>query len=103
MLTSGSSNPAVDTLGRQLAELGYPNSVSRGENPYNIVDASVLDAVNAFRRDHGGLVEPNTPGPPEQASNWIGPVTWQAVRDALDAQRAQAPAPDAGADTPPAT
>lgn len=60
ILTHGSSHQCVHELGRKLADLGYPSSVSRGENPFGTVDASLMTAVAAFRAHHG--VEPDPSG-----------------------------------------
>jgi hypothetical protein len=80
VLTSGTAHDDVHILGGYLAQLGYPNSVSRGENPFGIVDDSILSAVALFR--NAQQVEPETtiPGvPSHEASRWIGPVLWEAL------------------------
>lgn len=81
ILTSGSGGPVVHELGALLAELGYESSVSRGENPFAIVDPSVLEAVQAFRRDHD-VAEAVESFPEADRDRYVGPVTWQALLDA---------------------
>jgi peptidoglycan hydrolase-like protein with peptidoglycan-binding domain len=104
MLTSGSADPAVHELGRQLAELGYTNSVSEGLNPYGIVDETVLQAVRDFRHDHDVLEDRQAiPGPVEEQARWIGPETWQALDAARAADTAPAPAPETAPETVPTT
>jgi hypothetical protein len=80
ILTSGSAHDDVHVLGAYLGQLGYENSVSRGENPFGIVDESVMTAVSAFRAKHS--VEPETTIPgvaPHEAPRWIGPNLWEAL------------------------
>jgi hypothetical protein len=86
-LTSGSADPAVHELGRMLADLGHPNSVSRGENPFGAVDQTILAAVYAFRAEHNVEEDPSgfgghTPAGRTLAAAHIGPWTWEAVRRA---------------------
>jgi hypothetical protein len=59
ILTSGSAHPRVHELGRKLGDLGFPNSVSRGENPFGAVDQSVMSAVGSFRAHYGVQPDPS--------------------------------------------
>jgi hypothetical protein len=85
MLTSGSAHPCVHELGRKLGELGFPNSVSEGTNPFGAVDATVLVAVNTFRAQYG--VQPDsraysgggTQTPEMAASTHIDPWTAEGI------------------------
>lgn len=80
ILTSGSADQSVHELGRKLAELGYPNSVSAGENPFGTVDASVLGAVKAFRTAYGVEVDASPfNGNQAVADNHIDPWTVEAI------------------------
>ncbi|MTD43853.1 hypothetical protein GKE82_05920 [Conexibacter sp. W3-3-2] len=85
ILTSGSADIAVSDLGKRLAALGFENSASRGENPFNIVDGSVMAAVRAFRKAYG-VREPTDgfEGDQEQADRHIGPWTATAIVRASD-------------------
>ena len=80
ILTSGSSHPMVHELGRKLGDLGFENSVSRGENPFGAVDQSVLDAVRHFRRQYG--VAPDASGfdgDARKADAHLDPWTVEAI------------------------
>jgi hypothetical protein len=83
ILTSGSGGPAVFQLCNALNELGYETSVSRGENPYGIVDGSVATAVQQFRADRGVEEDAAAFGGEDLAKSHIGPATWIALRDAI--------------------
>jgi peptidoglycan hydrolase-like protein with peptidoglycan-binding domain len=89
VLASGAASPAVAELGRRLADLGYDNSVSEGANPFNVVDDSVLSAVDRFRSDYGVQEDPTPYGGTNTAAQLraalhIGPYTWEAVLRASD-------------------
>lgn len=84
ILTSGSAHPVVHDLGRKLGELGFPNSVSRGQNPFGTVDESVMNAVHTFREQHGVQPDPsmfggNSPQGRSQAAAHIDPWTTEAI------------------------
>lgn len=80
ILTSGSAHECVHDLGRKLAELGFENSVSAGENPFGTVDRSVLDAVRSFRRRYGVRPDPSGFGSDERlAEAHIDPWTAEAI------------------------
>lgn len=84
ILTSGSSHPAVHELGRKLADLGYPNSVSRGENPFGAVDGTILSAIDAFRSQYNVEEDPSgfgghTPAGRQNAAAHIGPWTSEGI------------------------
>jgi hypothetical protein len=52
LLGSGCAGADVYDLAQRLGKLGYGNSIASGENAFNILDTSVLSAVNRFRADH---------------------------------------------------
>lgn len=80
VLTSGSSHPDVAELGRLLAAAGHENSVSRGENPHNLVDESLLAAITAYRNAHQVDAEDAIPSvPAHERSRWIGPTLWAHI------------------------
>lgn len=86
ILTSGSGDlRAVSDLGHRLARLGFENSVSRGENPFGLVDESLIAAVNQFRARYG-VREPadGFGGDQVQADRHIGPWTATAIVRASD-------------------
>jgi peptidoglycan hydrolase-like protein with peptidoglycan-binding domain len=73
-------------LAQRLAALGYPSTISKGVNPYNVLDESVIGAVRSFRRDYGVRDDPSgySRDPDHMADNWIGPWTSEAIRRASD-------------------
>jgi hypothetical protein len=84
ILTSGSAHPVVHDLGRKLGDLGFPNSVSKGQNPFGTVDESVLAAVGAFRENYGVKPDPsgfggNTPQGRSHAEAHLDPWTVEAI------------------------
>lgn len=80
VLTSGTAHEDVHTLGRILADRGFANSVSRGENAFGIVDETILTAVAAVRHAEQIAEEDTIPGvPPHERSRWIGPALWDAL------------------------
>jgi hypothetical protein len=84
ILAHGSSDPSVHELGQILGRLGFPNSVSDGENAFGSVDNTVMAAVHAFRDAYNVSEDPsgwggNTPDGRARASAHIGPWTWEAV------------------------
>lgn len=84
ILTSGSAHPCIHEIGRKLADLGYPNSVSEGRNPFGHVDESILSAVDAFRSAHNVQEDPtgfggNTPAGRQTAAAHIGPWTIEGI------------------------
>jgi peptidoglycan hydrolase-like protein with peptidoglycan-binding domain len=89
ILTSGSAHPVVHELGRKLGDLGFPNSASRGANPFGAVDESVLSAVGAFRQAYGVQPDPsgfggNTQAAKSLAENHLDPWTVEAILRAHD-------------------
>lgn len=89
ILTSGSADPVVHDLGRKLGQLGYPNSVSRGENPFGVVDQTVLNAVETFRQQYGVQEDPSPFGGKTDhgrrlAAAHIGPWTTEAILRAAE-------------------
>ena len=84
ILTSGSSHPCVHELGRKLGQLGFPNSTSRGENPFGAVDQSILTALGGFRAAYGVQPDPtpfggNSARGRQTAENHLDPWTTEAV------------------------
>lgn len=84
-LSAGSHGPAVLELGQLLGDLGYGNSVSEGNNPFNVLDDGLLRAVQQFRRDHGVVEDPTAFGGDNDdgrraAGNHVGPYTWEALQ-----------------------
>lgn len=80
VLTSGSAHDDVHELGRLLADAGYENSVSRGENPFGIVDETILAACQLFRQARDVEPEDAIPGVPEhERRRWIGPRLWDGL------------------------
>jgi hypothetical protein len=91
LLTSGSQGVEVRELGQRLGELGYPNSVTRGENPYGVYDQSIHDAVESFRRDYDVREDPSAfirDGKTQSATH-TGPWTQEAIIRASDRERDQ--------------
>lgn len=89
ILVSGSASPIVADLGRRLDLLGYPNSVTAGENPFGVVDESVFNAVERFRDDYGVEEDPTpyggtTTAATLRAAQVIGPYTWESIIRASD-------------------
>jgi peptidoglycan hydrolase-like protein with peptidoglycan-binding domain len=89
-LTSGEAGPLVAELAARLHELGYPTSISRGENPYTVFDHSVMAAVERFRADYGVEEDP-TPysgaRAADQAAAHVGPYTWEGIIRVSDRER----------------
>lgn len=84
ILTSGSAHSKVHELGRKLGELGFPNSVSQGENPFGSVDQSLLAAVGGFRARYGVRPDPSgfggdTPQGRMLAENHLDPWTVEGI------------------------
>lgn len=89
ILTSGSAHPVVHELGRKLGALGFPNSVSRGQNPFGTVDESVLSAVNSFRAQYNVEPDPsgfggNTPAGRNLAAAHLDPWTVEGILRAYE-------------------
>lgn len=87
ILTGGAAGAPVERLVRLLAAAGYAsNSVVKGENPHAIFDNTVMADVQRFWADH------DVSEPPElyegrdvaavlESGKWVGPHTWQALKD----------------------
>lgn len=80
---------AVTKLGELLAALGYETSLSHGQNPFGVVDESVLAASQQFRNDFGVEEDPtafggNNDHTRQLARNHIGPWTWEALLRAVE-------------------
>ena len=93
ILTSGSAHPVVHELGRKLGALGFPNSASRGENPFGSVDGTLLAAVDQFRSRYGVEEDPSgfdggvTPAGRRNAAAHIGPWTTEGILRAHERQQ----------------
>jgi hypothetical protein len=86
ILTSGSAHPVVHELGRKLGDLGFPNSVSAGENPFGSIDQSVMGAVRSFRTRYGVKPDPSGfNGSKELAEAHLDPWTVQGILRAHEA------------------
>lgn len=84
ILSSGSAGLEVVELCRHLKRLGYETTVSRGQNVASVLDASVLQAVQSFRRDYGVREDPAQFGSANDVENYVGPYTWEALARAVD-------------------
>lgn len=83
-LGSGAAGPMVADLAVRLHALGYATSIARGENPYAVLDHSVLTAVETFRREYGVEEDPTPYGGRSnqavaEAASYVGPYTWEAL------------------------
>ena len=80
-LSSGSAGSAVLELGALLADIGYPNSVSKGLNPYGIFDESIAGAVERFRYDFDVKEDPSqfTRDKDANAASHVLAYTWEAI------------------------
>jgi hypothetical protein len=90
MLSSGSQGQMVRDLAVRLADLGYPSSITRGvDNPFNVVDDSLLQAVEAFRRDYGVSEDPSAfvRDAANNVLSHIGPWSQEAILRASDRER----------------
>jgi hypothetical protein len=88
-LTSLSVGDGVRELGMLLAELGYDNSVSRGQNPFAVFDESIAAAVDAFRRDYDVEEDPSQ-FPRDSRANAQSHVlawTWEGLLRAVKRHR----------------
>lgn len=102
ILTSGSIDVgpgpaiagAVTELGQLLGLLGYPNSVTRGTNPFGVVDDSILGAVEKFRDDYDVREDPSSwsRNGRANAESHIGPWTWEGILRAAERVEADADA-----------
>jgi peptidoglycan hydrolase-like protein with peptidoglycan-binding domain len=79
ILSAGSADPRVVTLTEQLNALGY--NVTIGDT----VTPEVMQAVQAFRRDHDVRLEHDLNAFLGQHENFVGPETWHALGEAAEA------------------
>ncbi len=90
ILTGGVSGAAVERLVRLLAANGYAsNSVVKGENPHAILDNSVMADVHRFRAEKDvheppELFEGRDVPAADEEGKWVGPHTWQALKDGAE-------------------
>lgn len=92
ILTSGESGAPVLELAHRLADLGYPTSIARGQNAFNVYDDTVAQAVDLFRGEWGIEEDPHLfgglhPAAREAAARHVGPYTWEALIRASDRER----------------
>ena len=98
ILSSGSGGDqswAVAELARRLKILGITTSVGTAQNPFAVLDQSVMSAVERFREEHNVHEDPtafggNTSAGRQRASAHIGPWTWEAVIRASERKLANA-------------
>jgi hypothetical protein len=88
-LTFGSADQSVHELGRMLGAIGFPNSVSRGENPFGAVDPTVMAALVGFRNKYGVVPDPSGfggdhPAGRDLAASHIDPWTVEAIYRVYD-------------------
>lgn len=97
ILAAGSAHPVVHDLGNKLADLGFTNSVSEGENPFGTVDQSVLSAVRSFRNHYGVRPDPHAFGGDHDEGRklaaahldpWTVEAIYRAHRDETERQAA---------------
>jgi hypothetical protein len=93
VISSGSGGPEVRELGRLLGKLGYESTVTRGENPFDIADPSVMAAAQAFCRDYDVTEDPSAfggdnPTGRDVAANHIGTWVWEAIIRAAERKSA---------------
>jgi len=87
ILTCGASGEPVERLCRLLAAAGYAtNTVVKGENPHAVLDNSVMSDVQRFWDEHGvaeppELFQGRDTDPRLEEGHWVGPHTWQALKD----------------------
>lgn len=98
-LTTGSAGEHVVELARLLKANGYADSsMNDGTNMANVLDASVMNDVRRFVRDHPGAV--NDPveymgreqSPDVFVGTHIGPYVWEALYRVADEKAHQAAA-----------
>lgn len=78
-LSSGSGGEPVAELASLLHELGYETSISHGENPFSVLDGSIMAAVERFRSEHGVEEDPSGFRDRAEAAQHVGPWTWEAL------------------------
>jgi hypothetical protein len=87
ILTGGSAGAPVERLVRLLAAAGYAsNTIVKGENPHAVLDNSVMADVHRFWNEKGvaepqELFQGRDVDPTKEAGKWVGPHTWQALKD----------------------
>jgi peptidoglycan hydrolase-like protein with peptidoglycan-binding domain len=84
ILAPGSAGEDVRELCRLLELQGYETSMSRGENAFSVLDASVLGAVQQFRRSAGveEAADESVLTTDEHRAAIVGPQTWEALYQA---------------------
>jgi hypothetical protein len=93
MLAPGTQGEDVRQVAVRLGELGYENTISRGnpDNAFYVFDDSVSAAVDSFRRDYNVREDPSSflRDRDQQASTIAGPWTVYAIVRASDKLRAE--------------
>jgi hypothetical protein len=89
VLSSLSAGEAVKELGALLAELGYETSISKGRNPFGVLDETVASAVERFREDYDVAEDPSQFAHDRKAAalSHVGPWTWEALLRAAARKR----------------
>ena len=77
VLVGGDGGEDVELLVAWLDAKGYPCASSRGESPRDLLSNDVVEAVLAFRRDHG--IEDELQKKQGDAGFVLGPDTWRAL------------------------
>lgn len=98
VLSSGSGGDqswAVGELARRLNVLGIKTSVGTAQNPFSILDQSVMAGVERFREEHNVAEDPtafggNTAAGRARAGAHVGPWTWEAIIRASERKLAEA-------------
>jgi hypothetical protein len=83
ILAAGTAGSAVEELGGLLAKVGYPNSISRGQNHAFSFDDTIASAIESFKRDFHVTEDPSQFRPGE-AEHIVGPWLWEALLRAAE-------------------
>jgi hypothetical protein len=78
-VTPGSAGSPVSLLAQLLAKIGYPTSISRGQNHTFSFDESVNQAVQSFKRDWHVVEDSTAFRTAEEAAQTVGPWIWEAL------------------------
>lgn len=79
LLTSGMAGEPVHELAMLLANIGYPSSISKGQNPTYAFDESVQAAVNLFKREYHVAEDPSQFPVQHDPELYVGPWLWEAL------------------------
>jgi peptidoglycan hydrolase-like protein with peptidoglycan-binding domain len=81
MVGSGSAGEEVAALAELLGYLGFPTSLSAGQNPSAMFDDSVRQAVAAFCAEYGVEEDPQVKA--ARTPDVVGPWLWEALTRAV--------------------